>query len=39
MSGFKMLKNDEKVVFGLRELYAGLGYSQYKMNKFEDIIG
>ena len=36
MSGFKMLKNDEKVVFGLRELYAGLGYSQYKMNKFEE---
>ena len=36
MSGFKMLKNDEKIVFGLRELYAEFGYSQYKMNKFEE---
>ena len=36
MSEFKMLKNDERVVFGLREIYSGFGYSQYKMNKFEE---
>ena len=31
-----VLRKDEKVVFGLRELYTGYGYSQYKMNKFEE---
>ena len=31
-----VLTKDEKVVFGLRELYTGYGYSQYKMNKFEE---
>ena len=31
-----ILKKDEKVVFGLRELYSKYGYTQYKMNKFEE---
>ncbi|MBQ4354381.1 MAG: ATP phosphoribosyltransferase regulatory subunit [Clostridia bacterium] len=31
-----VLKNDEKAVFALRSLYAKHGYSQYKMNKFEE---
>ena len=30
-----VLKNDEKAIFGLRELYRKYGYSQYKMSKFE----
>ncbi|MBE6600578.1 MAG: hypothetical protein E7640_05215 [Ruminococcaceae bacterium] len=30
------LRNDEKVVFALRELYGKYGYTQYKMNKFEE---
>ncbi len=32
----KNLRNDEKVVFALRELYGKYGYTQYKMNKFEE---
>ncbi len=31
-----VLKNEEKVIFALRALYAGYGYSQYKMSKFEE---
>lgn len=31
-----VLKNEEKVIFALRSLYAGYGYSQYKMSKFEE---
>lgn len=31
-----VLKNEEKVIFALRELYAAYGYSQYKMSKFEE---
>lgn len=31
-----ILKNDEKVIFGLRSLYQKYGYSQYKMSKFEE---
>ncbi len=31
-----ILKNDEKVVFALRELYGKYGYTPYKMNKFEE---
>lgn len=30
------LKYEEKVVFALRSLYSKYGYSQYKMNKFEE---
>ena len=30
------LKNDEKAVFSLRELYSKYGYIQYKMSKFEE---
>ena len=30
-----VLKNDEKAILGLRELYRKYGYSQYKMSKFE----
>ena len=26
----------EKVIFGLRSLYRGYGYNQYKMSKFEE---
>ncbi len=29
-------KNDEKAIFSLRSLYEKYGYSQYKMNKFEE---
>ncbi len=36
MKGINSLKNDERVVFALRELYGKYGYSQYKMNKFEE---
>ena len=31
-----ILKDDEKVIFELRELYHKYGYSQYKMSKFEE---
>lgn len=31
-----LLRNDEKAVFGLRSIYKTYGYSQYKMNKFEE---
>ena len=31
-----ILKNEEKAIFALRELYAAYGYSQYKMSKFEE---
>ncbi|MBE7024806.1 MAG: hypothetical protein E7408_01965 [Ruminococcaceae bacterium] len=30
-----VLKNDEKAILGLRELYQKYGYSQFKMSKFE----
>lgn len=32
----EVLKYDEKVIFALRELYSGYGYSRYKMSKFEE---
>ena len=31
-----VLKNDEKAIFSLRELYRKYGYSQFKMSKFEE---
>ena len=31
-----VLKNEEKIIFLLRALYAGFGYRQYKMSKFEE---
>lgn len=31
-----LMKNEELAVFRLRELYSGFGYSQFKMNKFEE---
>ena len=31
-----VLKNEEKAVFALRELYSKYGYMQYKMSKFEE---
>ncbi len=31
-----VLKNDEKAVYGLRTLYGKYGYTQFKMNKFEE---
>ena len=31
-----VLKNDEKAIFSLRELYQKYGYSQFKMSKFEE---
>ena len=30
------LKSEEKAVFALRDLYAGYGFTPYKMNKFEE---
>ncbi len=30
------LRNDEAIIFALRELYAKYGYRRYKMNKFEE---
>ncbi len=30
------LKNQEKVLFGLRNLYGSYGYSRFKMSKFEE---
>ena len=32
----KILKNDEKSIFKLRELYESYGYKKYKMKKFEE---
>ena len=31
-----LLKNEERIVYGLRALYSSFGYSQYKMSKFEE---
>ena len=31
-----VLKNEEKAIFRLRQLYGKYGYSQYKMSKFEE---
>ena len=31
-----ILKNEEKIIFALRSLYARCGYAQYKMSKFEE---
>ncbi len=31
-----VLKNDEKAIFEMRELYQKYGYAQYKMSKFEE---
>lgn len=31
-----VLRNDEKVIFALRDLYIGYGYRYYRMNKFEE---
>ena len=31
-----VLKNEEKAIFALRELYTAFGFSQYKMSKFEE---
>ncbi len=31
-----LLKNEEKAIFALRELYAGYGYCPYKMSRFEE---
>ena len=31
-----VLNNDEKIIFNLRSLYSQYGYSQFKMNKFEE---
>lgn len=31
-----IMRNDEKAIFALRSLYRGYGYSQFKMNKFEE---
>jgi len=31
-----VLKNDEKAIFGLRELYSSYGYMKYKVSKFEE---
>lgn len=35
-TGELSLNFNEKVIFALRELYLGCGYSQYKMSKFEE---
>lgn len=32
----KLLKNDERVFFGLRALYESYGYTRYKVSKFEE---
>ncbi len=32
----EILKNEERVIYSLRELYRGYGYSQFKMGKFEE---
>ncbi len=31
-----VLKNDEKIIFALRDLYNRYGYSRFKMSKFEE---
>lgn len=31
-----VLRDDEKAIFALRELYESYGYTQYKMSKFEE---
>jgi len=31
-----VLKNDERVIYGLRELYRRHGYTRFKMSKFEE---
>ena len=31
-----IMRTDEKAIFALRSLYRGYGYSQFKMNKFEE---
>lgn len=36
MSVDLVLRDDEKAIFALRELYGKYGYSQYKMSKFEE---
>lgn len=36
MISTSVLKNDEKAIFRLRELYSGYGYSRYKVSKFEE---
>ena len=36
MNFINVLREDEKIIFGLRELYSRYGYSQYQMNKFEE---
>ena len=32
----RVLKNDEKAIYRLRELYSGFGYQRYKVSKFEE---
>lgn len=32
----KVLREDERAIYKLRELYSGHGYSQYKVSKFEE---
>lgn len=32
----KIIKNDERAIFELRELYRQYGYSQFKMSRFEE---
>ena len=32
----EILKNEEKILFSLRELYSKYGYQHYKMNRFEE---
>lgn len=32
----KVLRNDERAIYGLRELYENCGYSLYKVSKFEE---
>lgn len=36
MLNSKLLKNEEKAIYALRQLYSGYGYSQFKMSKFEE---
>ncbi|MCR5484249.1 MAG: ATP phosphoribosyltransferase regulatory subunit [Clostridiales bacterium] len=37
MADFKgILRNDEKYIFGLRQLYESYGYKQFSMSKFEE---
>jgi len=36
MISASVLKNDEKAIFRLRELYSKYGYSRYKVSKFEE---